>query len=312
MNEGGFREHRFPATDGLQLYARSYGPVSAAPAVPIICLPGLTRNSRDFHELATFLASPGGGEHTVFSLDYRGRGNSQRDDDKSHYSIATETTDIMTACTHLGIDRAVFIGTSRGGLILHHLVGLAPDLIGGTVLNDIGPVIEIEGLLAIRNYLNKAPAGPISWAAVPGYLKDIHGAEFPNLGERDWQQMAKAIYRDEDGAPVPDFDVAIARQLLGLTVETSLPDLWPQYDALSRMPLLVIRGEHSRLLSEGTMREMCKRHSRAVALTAPGQGHAPLLHLDGPRQAVSAFVGAITRRRNVGTNRLHSEIDLEH
>ncbi|SDA45699.1 alpha/beta hydrolase [Sinorhizobium sp. NFACC03] len=294
MNQGGFREHWFLAADDLQLYVRSYGLVRPTPAVPIICLPGLTRNSRDFHELAIFLSSPCGGGHTVFSLDYRGRGNSQRDDDKSHYSIAIETTDIITACTHLGIDRAVFIGTSRGGLILHHLIGVAPGLIAGAVVNDIGPVIEIEGLLAIRDYLNKEPGEPTSWSMAPGYLKELHGADFPILGERDWLQMAKAVYRDEDGTPVPDFDVAIAQQLLGLTAETLLPDLWPQYGALSRMPLLVIRGEHSRLLSEGTVSEMCKRHSGTVAFTARGQGHAPLLHLDGPRQAVSAFVTAIT------------------
>lgn len=297
MNEGVFREHRFRATDGLQLYARSYGPARPTKAIPVICLPGLTRNSRDFHELAIFLGSPSGGQHTVFALDYRGRGNSQRNDDKSHYSIATETTDIITACTHLGVDRAIFIGTSRGGLILHHLIGVAPDLIAGTVLNDIGPVIEIEGLLAIRDYLNRDPAQPISWATAPKYLKELHEADFPILGERDWLQMAKAIYRDEDGVPVADFDAAIARQLLGLTAEVSLPALWPQFDALSRMPLLVIRGEHSRLLSEATVSEMCNRHSGTVAFTARGQGHAPLLHLDGLRQAVNAFVNALTGRR---------------
>lgn len=297
MNEGEFREHCFPAADGLQLYARSYGPARNTTAAPIICLPGLTRNSRDFHELAIFLASQLGGGNTVFSLDYRGRGNSQRDDDKSHYSIAIETTDVIAACTHLGIDRAIFVGTSRGGLILHHLIGLAPGLVAGTVLNDIGPVIEIGGLLAIRDYLNKAPVEPISWATAPGYLRELHGADFPILGEGDWFAMANAIYRDEGGVPVPDFDPAIARQLLSLSAEIALPDLWPQYDALSRWPLLVIRGEHSRLLSEGTVKEMLKRNPGALAFTARGQGHAPLLHLDGPRQAVSAFLGTITPRR---------------
>ncbi|MGO4625236.1 alpha/beta fold hydrolase [Ensifer sp. 2YAB10] len=297
MKEDGFREHRFPATDGLQLYARSYGPARPTTTLPVICLPGLTRNSRDFHELAILLASPSGGGHTVFSFDYRGRGGSARDADKSHYSIATETNDIITACAHLEIDRAVFIGTSRGGLILHHLVSVAPDLIAGTVLNDIGPVIEIEGLLAIRDYLNREPSGAISWGTAPRYLKNLHGADFPILSDREWLQMATAIYRDEDGAAVPDFDPAIAHQLLGLTAETPLPTLWPQFDALSRMPLLGIRGQYSRILSEATLQEMSDRRPDMAAFTAPGQGHAPLLHLDGPRQAIATFLSGLAPGR---------------
>jgi pimeloyl-ACP methyl ester carboxylesterase len=232
----------------------------------------------------------------VIALDYRGRGNSGRDEDKSHYTIPVETSDVIAACAYFTIDKAIFIGTSRGGLILHHLVGLAPGLIAGVVLNDIGPVIEVGGLLAIRDYLNAAD-GPKSWTEAPGYLKAIHGRDFPALGEFDWLQMVRAIYRDEDGIPVADFDPAIARQLLGLTAETALPDLWPQFDALAQFPLLVIRGEHSRLLTEATVREMRGRHAGVLASTATGQGHAPLLHLDGPRQAITAFVNGITSKR---------------
>lgn len=287
-----FREHRFPGSDGLQLYARAYEPAQPTTALPVVCLPGLTRNSRDFHEIAVFLASSSGGGYPVFSLDYRGRGNSARDADKGRYTIATETADVIAACAYFAIDRAIFVGTSRGGLILHQLVGLAPSLISGAVLNDIGPVIEIGGLMAIRDYLNIA-AGPTSWAAAPNYLKTLHGADFPILRDSDWSQMVSAIYRDEDGVPVPDFDPAIALQLLGLTPETPLPDLWPQFDALSQIPVMVIRGEKSRLLSQATVREMDRRHQGLVQFTAVGQGHAPLLHLDGPRQAVAAFVNRI-------------------
>jgi pimeloyl-ACP methyl ester carboxylesterase len=257
-------------------------------------LPGLTRNSRDFHELAIFLSSPSGGGHPVTALDYRGRGNAARDADKSHYTIAIETADAVTACAHLAIERAAFIGTSRGGLILHQLVGAFPGLIAGVVLNDIGPVLEIGGLLAIRDYLNVA-TGPASWDEAPDYLKNLHGGDFPALQDSDWLQMANAIYRDEDGAPVADFDPAIAEQLRGLTAETPLPDLWPRFDTLTRVPLMAIRGENSRLLSQATVAEMGRRHPGMVQFTALGQGHAPLLHLDGPRQALAAFVNGIRR-----------------
>jgi pimeloyl-ACP methyl ester carboxylesterase len=293
MNEYGadaFREHRFPGVGGLQLYARAYGPgPQPRAATPVICLPGLTRNSRDFHQLATFLASSSGGGHPVISLDYRGRGNSERDGDKSRYTVAVETSDVITACAYFAIEKAIFIGTSRGGLILHHLIGLAPGLIAGAVLNDIGPVIEIGGLLGIRDYLNTG-TGPVSWTAAPNYLKAIHGDDFPILHEVEWLQMARAIYRDEGGIPVVDFDPAIAAQLQALTSDMLLPDLWPQFHAFTGLPMMVVRGEHSKLLSSTTVDEMKSRHPNLTTVTAAGQGHAPLLHLDGPRHAIAAFV----------------------
>ncbi|WP_331373836.1 alpha/beta fold hydrolase [Sinorhizobium chiapasense] len=288
MDRSEFREYLFRAQDGLQLYARSYGDRQHG-RTPVVCLAGLTRNSRDFHELADFLASSAGGGHFVLSLDSRGRGGSERDDDKSRYIIATETSDLIAACGHFGIEKAIFIGTSRGGLILHNLIGLAPALIAGCILNDIGPVIEIEGLMRIRDYLNGATT-PKDWAAAPRYLQSVHGKDFPILREHDWLEMAKAIYRDEGGIPVADFDPAIAEQLQVLTADTSLPDLWPQFDTFASLPMMVVRGERSRLLAEATVEEMKRRHPNLLAVTAAGQGHAPLLHLDGPRQAIAAFL----------------------
>lgn len=288
-----FQEHYFRASDGLKLYARSYGLDNGQhrKRIPIVCLPGLTRNSRDFRSLAAYLASPEGGAHAVIALDYRGRGQSDRDENKDRYTIAIEAEDVVTACMHFNVERATFIGTSRGGLILHHLVGTAPALISCAVLNDIGPAIELGGLLKIRDYLNAATR-PQSWPAAPAHLRAVHGAEFPILGEEDWRDMAEAIYRDENGIPVPDFDPAIAAQLQGLTSEAVLTPLWPQFEAFARIPTMVVRGEYSRLLSEATVQEMARRHPGLVSVTAPGQGHAPLLHLDGLKQAVGDFVRA--------------------
>ncbi|TCN30837.1 alpha/beta fold hydrolase [Sinorhizobium americanum] len=286
-----FREHYLHARDGLRLYGRCYGSevIGRDEKTPIVCLPGLTRNSRDFHHLAAFLASPDGGSHPVVTLDYRGRGQSERDSDKSRYTIAIEAGDVVAACAHFGISKATFIGTSRGGLILHHLITSAPALIGRVVLNDIGPVIEIEGLLRIRDYLN-APARPSSWADAPDLLQRLHGPDFPRLGPQDWREMADAIYRDVGGVPMADFDPAIAAQLRGLTSEAVLPSLWPQFDAFADTPIMVIRGEHSRLLSAATVQEMARRHSGLIAITAPGQGHAPLLHVDGLKDEIAAFI----------------------
>lgn len=288
-----FQEHYFRASDGLKLYARTYGFEIGEKRrrLPIVCLPGLTRNSRDFHSLATFLAAPEGGAHKIITLDYRGRGQSDRDADKGRYTLAVEAEDVVTACMHFNIKRATFIGTSRGGLILHHLAGATPSLIVRAVLNDIGPAIELEGLLKIRDYLNAATR-PQSWPAAPAHLRAVHGAEFPILAEEDWREMAEAIFRDENGVPVPDCDPAIAAQLQGLTSETVLTPLWPQFEAFARIPTMVVRGEYSRLLSEATVEDMARRHPGLVTVTAPGQGHAPLLHLAGLKEAVGEFVKA--------------------
>ncbi|WP_026619128.1 pimeloyl-ACP methyl ester carboxylesterase [Ensifer sp. WSM1721] len=285
-----FQPHYFHATDGLRLYGRAYGfGAERRAGIPIVCLPGLTRNSRDFHALATFLASPAGGGHPVVTLDYRGRGQSERDNDKSRYTIAAESADVITACAYFGIDKAIFIGTSRGGLILHHLIVSAPALIARVVLNDIGPVVEVEGLMKIRDYLNAA-RGPESWAEAPIFLWRLHGEDFPLLREQDWRDMAEAIYRDEDGLPIADVDPAIAAQLKGVTADTALPELWPQFDAFHDLPMMVVRGERSKLLSEATVQEMARRHPDLVAVTARGQGHAPHLHLGGLEAHIAAFV----------------------
>ncbi len=296
MQQDGFSEHYFLSDDGLRLYARIYGRTSSGSDshLPIVCLPGLSRNSRDFHSLALFLSSPQGGNRTVVCLDYRGRGQSARDPDKSHYTVPVEANDVITACRALDIKKAVFIGTSRGGLILHLLAQQVPSLIAAVVLNDIGPVIELDGLLAIRDYLNGGTT-PKTWEDAPAYLRALHGAEFPVLGAADWREMAAAIYRNEHGHAVPDFDLAIAAPLLSLSAETTLPDLWQAFQALNRHPLLLIRGENSRLLSSETAAEMQRRNVGMVSVTAQGQGHAPLLHLDGPRQDIVLFLAAIAK-----------------
>lgn len=296
MQQDGFSEHYFLSDDGLRLYARRYGHQSSGAGghLPVVCLPGLSRNSRDFHSLALFLSSPEGGFHTVICLDYRGRGQSHRDPDKGHYTIPVETRDVITACHALDIHKAIFIGTSRGGLILHVLAQQRPSLIAAAVLNDIGPVIELEGLLAIRDYLNRDTT-PKSWEEAATNLRTLHASEFPALGQSDWQGMAHAIYRDENGHPMPDFDPAIASQLLLLDATTTLPDLWEAFQALGRYPLLLIRGENSRLLSEKTVSEMHRRHGSMISATALGQGHAPLLLLNGLEVEIARFLEATTR-----------------
>ncbi|GAA3078455.1 alpha/beta hydrolase [Rhizobium viscosum] len=286
----GFTEKFFGSTDGLRLYARNYQPTGGdADRLPVVCLPGLTRNARDFHELALILSRDATFPRRVMALDYRGRGLSDRDDNKANYNLAVECGDVIAACATFGIDRAIFVGTSRGGLILHLLAAIKPELLAGVILNDIGPVIEVAGLMAIRDYLNR-DRRPQSWSEAVDILKENHGAAFTALGLTDWEGMAHAIYREQNGIPVADYDPAIAEQLKTIDFNNPLPDLWSQFESLGSMPLLVVRGENSNLLSRETMDEMAKRHPGMVEITAKGQGHAPLLHLGDISAMIRMFI----------------------
>ncbi|WP_040674099.1 alpha/beta fold hydrolase [Rhizobium grahamii] len=288
----GFRAITFQSDDGLTLYARDYGGPEIADRLPVICLPGLTRNARDFHSLALLLSTDPVTPWRVIAIDYRGRGQSDRDANKANYNLGIEARDVVSACQYLDIERGIFIGTSRGGLILHLLAQMRPDLIAAVILNDIGPDIEANGLKRIRDYLNAAP--PRSWSEAVAFLKACHGRYFPALQEDDWREMAAAIYRDIDGKPVADFDPAIATQLLAIDFAQPLPDLWQYFDDLTAVPVLVVKGEHSDLIADKTVEAMRDRCPSLSVLEAQGQGHAPLLHLEPVLQRVRRFVSEVT------------------
>ncbi len=291
--ESGFLARIFTASDGLKLYARDYGHDNTLTAdrVPVLCLPGLTRNSRDFHQLALILSRDTIAPRRVITIDARGRGLSAWDDDKSHYNLGVEAGDVLSACIVFDIPQAAFIGTSRGGLVLHLLAASRPDILKAVILNDIGPVLERDGLLDIRSYLNRERK-PGDWSEAVDILKENLGAGFPALTEEDWQDMAYAIYAEIEGKVAADFDPAIATQMLALDPEAPISDFWPQFEGFRDIPLMIIRGENSKLLSAATVTEMETRHPGATVLIAAGQGHAPILHLNDIPQAIQSFLSA--------------------
>jgi pimeloyl-ACP methyl ester carboxylesterase len=246
----------------------------------------LSRNSRDFHLFAARLAGEG---RRLVTLDYRGRGLSDRDSNAANYNIVREAQDVVQALGTLGIEKAAFVGTSRGGLILHILGAMIADRIAAIVFNDIGPVIEGEGLKHIRDYLSARPH-PRDVEDAARHLQAVHGEEFPALEDADWRDMAQAIYREIDGKLVADFDPALVEPLKTMDFSTPLPDLWKQFELLAGIPLLVIRGENSKLLSPGTVTQMLAKHPLARTVTAHGQGHAPLLHVADVYPAIRDFL----------------------
>jgi pimeloyl-ACP methyl ester carboxylesterase len=281
-----FRDVFYSAPDALRLHARVYGSARAG-RLPVVCLPGLTRNARDFHELALALS----GDRQVVAFDYRGRGQSAYDADWKKYNLAVETADVLAGLIALGIEGGVFIGTSRGGLIIHMMSAIRPGVLKAVVLNDVGPVLDGEGLAHIRAYLERAPR-PKSFSDAVAIQRAAHGSAFPALTTADWERMVGALYRDENGSVVADFDPGLLRILKDFDLNKPLPELWPQFEGLRHVPLLVIRGANSRLLSAETLAEMLRRHPDCRAVTVEGQGHAPLLETGTLPGLIREFVAA--------------------
>ena len=290
---GGFSDFFYTSSDGLKLHARVYGD-AVADRWPVVCLPGLSRNARDFHLLALYLAYDAAIPRQVVAFDYRGRGQSQYDADIANYTVVSEANDVLAGLAALGIAEAAFIGTSRGGLIVHVLGALRPSALKAIVLNDIGPAIEADGLRHIATYLGKAPR-PRNRTEAIATQKAAHGADFPALGEQDWANMVDAIYRAENAELVPDFDPKLAETLAGIDFSQPLPTLWPQFDALAAIPVLAIRGATSRLLSPATVEEMARRHRNLKTITVDGQGHAPFLETGTLPGAIAAFIDGAER-----------------
>ncbi len=290
-----YREVYFSATDGLKLYARVYGaPVADPEAMPVVCLPGLTRNSADFHKLALDLTSSQPGRRVV-CFDSRGRGKSDWDREKANYILQVETDDVLAGCAALGIKHAVFIGTSRGALLIHALAAMRPGMLAGAILNDAGPVIDGAGLAQIMAYQERL-ASPNSVEEAAKQLKDIQRKAFSVLSDEDWMDYARPMFVERKGKLVGNFDPAIVEALRAVDLSVPLPTLWPQFEGLRNVPLMTIRGENSTLLSEETLAEMARRHPRMETVIAEGQGHAPFLHLGQLPRKIAVFVSAADHR----------------
>ena len=270
-----YRDLFVSAADGLRLYARDYGPDMGG-ALPVVCLSGLARTSQDFHDLAAALGGNALRPRRVLALDYRGRGRSEWDPTWRNYDVRVEANDVLQVLTVAGIDKAVFVGTSRGGLVTMALGAMRPTLLAGAVLNDVGPVIEPKGLIRIRGYVGKMPA-PRTMKEAGDILRRMSNTQFPRLTDEQWERMAEGTWRrNDDGSIALAYDPNLMKTLESLDLEGPLPDLWPLFQGLGSIPVLAIRGGNSDLLTAETLKLMKKRHPRLTALTVPDQGHAPL------------------------------------
>lgn len=283
--------HFVTAQDGLKLHVRAYGD-RRAPALPVVCLAGLARTGADFEALASALSADPESRYVV-AVDSRGRGRSDHDRNPDNYSFAVELSDVLAVITALDIGPAIFIGTSRGGILSMLLAAARPLAIAGVVLNDIGPVIERQGLARIKSYVGKLPQAG-SFADGAEILRRLFAPQFPKLGPDDWLAFARRTFEERNGRLVPNYDPAIAKSLEAIDLERPLPPLWPAFEALAATPLMVIRGGNSDLLSAETVAAMAARHPNMEAVEVPDQGHAPLLTDDEIIRRIGSFVGRCT------------------
>ena len=274
--------------DRLKLHVRCYG--SRTSALPVVCLPGLARTAADFHSLAAALATDPAQPRWVVSLDYRGHGQSEYDRNPDNYALGVDLADLSAVLTGLTIPPAIFVGTSQGGVLAMMLAQSRPNAVAGVVLNDIGPVIEPQGLLQMKGYVGKLPT-PRDFAEGAEILRWLFAKSFPKLVLQDWLALAQRTWREHGRGLVPDYDVRLARTL-DMNWARSLPSLWEQFDALARVPLMVIRGANSHMLTSTTLDAILARRVDVEVAVVPDQGHAPLL--TGPEliRRIAAFIAS--------------------
>jgi pimeloyl-ACP methyl ester carboxylesterase len=264
---------RFTTSDGLSLHFEDTGT-----GLPLLCLPGLTRTTRDFDYVAPHLAGC-----RLIRMDYRGRGQSDPDDDWQRYSLPIEGRDVIELLDHLGLDRVAILGTSRGGLIAMGLAALVPDRLMGVALNDVGPVIDPAGLEVIAQYIGRNPAARTHADAAAALKQVMVG--FEDVPDSRWLHEARIHFADVGGALQITYDPRLRDAVLAAGA-TEMPDLWPFFDALAGKPLACLRGVNSNLLSPATLAEMQRRRPDMITAEIPGRGHVPFL--DEP-QAVAAL-----------------------
>lgn len=289
---GGYEERVIATVDGLALYARDYHPLAPETGAPVICLHGLTRNSRDFEIIAPRIAALG---RRVIVPDMRGRGQSANDPDPAHYVPAVYAQDVLKLLNDLGIAKAVFIGTSMGGLITLVIAATAPDRIAASVLNDVGPQVNTAGLSRIAAYVgNVQPVATLQDAAEA--IRATNGAAFPDRLDDDafWLAFARRTFRArDDGQFELDYDPHIALAFADFDPDAPAPDLMPYFQALAKKPVLSVRGEHSDILTPDGVARMRTAGDRVEVVSVEGIGHAPMLDEPDAWDAILDFLARV-------------------
>ena len=280
-----YEDRYFAVRDGLRLHYRDYSGSAEKP--PLLCLHGLTRNARDWADFAERY-SPA---HRVLALDFRGRGASDYDPVPTRYTPLTYAADVIEMLDQLGIPQAIFVGTSLGGLVTMTIAATAPQRILATIMNDVGPDVDVEGVNRILTYVGNDRRFA-SWDEAADAIAANYGASFERYTHDDWVKMARRNCREENGEIRFDYDMAIAEPFK-TTGPTPHVDLWPFFAALAQKPVLVVRGAKSDLLKEATAAKMQQVSPNVKLAVVAGVGHAPELNEPEALAAVDEFLAAL-------------------
>lgn len=290
-----YRPFRFFAADGLVLAGRDYAATTPSDRRPVVCLPGLTRNSRDFEPAVARLVAGGDASpaRRCVTFDFRGRGASQYAGDPAQYTPLQELTDTLLGLRALGIGEITAFGTSRGGIVTMLSGLVAPGLVKAAVLNDIGAVVDITGLMRIKGYVGRALPKGLEWAQLAALLASANTGVYPRLDAAGFERYARRLCRDVGGRPAMDYDPAIALGFAAFDEATPMPDLWAPFESLVGVPTLVVRGGLSDLLSRETVEEMKRRHPGCEAIEIADEGHAPLFEDAASLDALTGFLDRV-------------------
>jgi pimeloyl-ACP methyl ester carboxylesterase len=286
MAEAAYSEGEWISADGLTLRYRDYPGRADRP--PLLCIPGLTRNCRDFEPIAAAFA----GEWRVIAIDLRGRGQSDYARDSASYMPLQYVADVAALLDQAGLERVVAMGTSLGGIVIMLLALTAPERIAGAILNDIGPEIEAAGLARIRDYVGQGRSFP-TWMHAARGLKEQGGIAHPDFAISDWLRLAKRLMVVGPGGRIAfDYDMRIAEPF-NRPEGTAPVDMWPVFAALAGRPLLAVRGELSDILSASTLKRMAREIKGLATVTVPRVGHAPTLEEPAAQRAIAALLAKV-------------------
>jgi len=286
-----FAERRWNSADGLSLYARDYAAAAGPAKLPVIAIHGLTRNSADFGAIAPLIAQSG---RRVLALDIRGRGQSDRAPDPMTYQPVTYAQDVLALMRDLGVERAVFLGTSMGGLITMAMAAIRSKVVAAAIINDVGPEVAKEGLTRIAAYAGQ-PVEIGTWAEAAAHVRRLNEVALPHYSDADWDAFARRTFRiGTEGTPVPDYDPDIMAPIRAAGTKALVPNLWPFFNRLAKgRPLLLVRGETSDLLSTEIAAKMRKRAPKMDFVEVPGIGHAPMLDEPEAKAAIFPFLSEL-------------------
>jgi pimeloyl-ACP methyl ester carboxylesterase len=283
-------EHLVRSADGLGLFVREWPATAPQAALPVLCLHGFTRSSRDFEDVAPRLAAGG---RRVLALDVRGRGRSDRDPRPERYELETYAADVETVLDALGAPRAVFLGTSMGAAITWTTAARAPSRVAAAILNDAGPVVNLAGLARIVQYIGRTGPFP-SWAALVEDVKANYGAMLPHADDARWLRFARRSARElADGRVELDYDPALARAFAPPKPGVTPPDPKAQFATMAAIPVLVLRGAKSDILTAAGVAAMRELKPDVEVVEISDVGHAPTLDEPEAIAAVSRFLAKL-------------------